>query len=50
MNKHDKALKATEERVRAAEAYKKMREEHAKDGYICYLAYMRIRQQERECK
>ena len=48
MNRHVKALKATEERVRAAKAYKKMREEHAKDGYQCYLAYMKIRARERE--
>ncbi len=48
MNKYDKELAATEERVKAAEAYKKMREEHAKDGYICYLAYMKIRARERE--
>ena len=50
MNRHVKALKATEERVRAAKAYKKFRKECAKDGYQCYLAYMKIRARERECK
>ena len=50
MNKYDKELAATEERVKAGEVYKKFRKECAKDGYQCYLAYMKIRARERECK
>lgn len=43
MNKYEKAVQATQERVKARIEYEKWRKEKAKDGYQCYLAYMKDR-------
>ena len=43
MNKYEKAVQATQERVLAGLEYNKWRKEKAKEGYLCYLAYMKIR-------
>jgi len=43
MNKHEKEVLAIQKRLDARIVYKKLREEKVKEGYQCYLAYMRTR-------
>ena len=43
MNKYEKEVLAIQRRVEARIEYEKWRKEKAKDGYQCYLAYMRLR-------
>jgi len=43
MNKYEKEVQANEKRVEAGLEYEKWRKEKAKEGYLCYLAYMKIR-------
>ena len=40
MNKYEKEVQATQERVKARIEYEKWRKEKAREGYLCYLAYM----------
>ena len=41
MNKYEKEVLAIQRRVEARIEYNKMRKIIARDGYQCYLAYMR---------
>jgi len=43
MNKYEKEVQAIQRRVEARIEYNKMRKIKARDGYQCYLAYMRGR-------
>ena len=43
MNKYEKEVLAIQRRVEARIEYNKMRKEKVKDGYQCYLAYMKGR-------
>ena len=43
MNKYEQAVQATQERVKAGQKYDVMRKEKSREGYLCYLAYMKIR-------
>jgi len=44
MNKYEKEVLASQMRVEARIKYEKWRKEKAKDGYQCYLAYMKSRE------
>jgi hypothetical protein len=43
MNKHKEEVLAIQRRVEARIEYEKRRKEKAKEGYQCYLVYMRTR-------
>ena len=43
MNKYEKEILAIQRRVEARIKYNKMRKIKARDGYQCYLVYMRLR-------
>jgi|TARA_R110000824_G_scaffold229_3_gene1213 hypothetical protein len=43
MNKHEKEVLAIQKRLDARIEYEKWRKEKVKDGYQCYLAYMKSR-------
>jgi len=43
INKHKEEVLAIQRRVEARIEYNKMRKIKARDGYQCYLVYMRLR-------